>query len=322
MDAQTGKRRLIYTLELLCEQTDEKHPLSLSECIAYLKEKGVYADRKTVRADIALLIEMGMDIVEAQGKPVRFFAGSRRFELPEVRLLIDAVSSSRFITRNKSERLVEKLKALVSVHQAGAMECHIHLCEGAKPVNENIYYSMDTLCEAMLKDHKVQFQYIEYTPAKEKSLKHGGYRYAFSPYDLVWSDDHYYAIGYSEKHACIAAFRVDRMNDVRLTQEQRRPTPDGYAASSFSSEVFGMFSGERTRVELCCENTLMKAVIDRFGEGVTTEQIDRAHFKAIVDVHVSPTFFGWLVQFSGRIKIISPTQVKEQFIAVCQAAIS
>lgn len=191
MDTQTGKRRLLLSLELSCAHTDERHPPSLSEMVNYLTGKGVYADRKTVRAVIALLTEMGLDVVEIEGKPARFFVGERCFELPEVKLLIDAASSSRFIALNKSERLIQKLKTLVSSYQAEGMECHIHLCEGAKPVNENIYYSMDTICKAMFKNHKVQFHYIEYMPAKHRALKHGGYRYLFSPYDLIWSDNLY-----------------------------------------------------------------------------------------------------------------------------------
>lgn len=321
MSTNTAGSRILKLYQILHERTDEHHALATPDLVTLLAAEGVESSRKTISADIALLTDMGVDIISVPGRQNRYFVGSRRFELPELRLLIDAVGSSHFITARKSEALIDKLKSLTSVHLADALEQHLFAVERVKPVNESVYYAMDAIASAIYTGKKITFQYMEYTPDKEIVYKHGGKRYAFSPCDMIWSDDRYYAIGYSDSHNAVISFRVDRIKNVEESHEATCPRPADYSVSAYTREIFEMFPGEKAQVALACENGLMKVIIDRFGEDVQTERIDANHFKATVEVSVSPTFFGWLLQFSGRIRIISPQEVKEQMIRICQEAI-
>ena len=237
--------------------------------------------------------------------------GERLFELPELKLLVDAVESSRFITAKKSERLIEKLGKLTSESHARQLDRHIYMDGTAKPENECIYYSVDEIHNAIQKKRQITFQYCEYTPQKEKILKHNGYRYQFSPYALIWSRDCYYAVGWSEKHGKIAQFRVDRMTAVEPLEHTAVQTPD-FDPAEYVRKVFGMYPDNLCTVELLCDNEIMRSVIDRFGENVQTETVDEQHFRATVEVAPSPPFFSWVFTFSGKIRIVSPAAVLEE----------
>lgn len=316
--------RMIRLLEILHGATDEAHPLTTAELATLLCAEGVESSRKTVKADLELLKGMGADILTEKGKrgQEQHFMAGRRFQLPELRLLIDAVGSSRFITTGKSAALIEKLKTLASKYQADTLTQHLFVAERIKPSNETVYYTVDAVASAIYGGRRITFQYIEYTPDKQEVFKHDGQLYALSPYDMIWSDDRYYAVGYSETHGMVATFRMDRMKNVEANDQEARPKPQDYDIAACTKAAFEMFSGESATVELSCANELMKVIVDRFGEDVQTERIDGERFKATVSVSVSPTFFGWVLQFSGRIKILAPPSIREQMIRICQDAIS
>jgi len=307
-----AKPRILYLLKILLERTDEEHPLSTTQLIGILNEEyGISAHRTTITKDIAALVEYGLDIVTIHSTQSKYFVASRKFELPELKLLVDAVESSRFITAKKSERLIEKLGKLTSESHARQLDRHIYMDGTAKPENECIYYSVDEIHNAIQEKRQITFQYYEYTPQKEKILKHNGYRYQFSPYALIWSRDCYYAVGWSEKHGKIAQFRVDRMTAVEPLEQTAVQTP-GFDPAEYVRKVFGMYPDDLCTVELLCDNEIMRSVIDRFGENVQTETVDEQHFRATVEIAPSPPFFSWVFTFSGKIRIVSPAAVLEE----------
>lgn len=322
MPNQTAEIRILHLLQILYDQTDEQHALTTVELTARLAACGVDCSRRTVAADVSLLTDMGVNIITHKGRQNSYFVAERRFELPELRLLIDAVGSSRFITTKKSQALICKLKSLASCHLTDALEQHLYVAERVKPTNESVYYTVDAVATAIYQRHKITFQYIEYTPDKETVFKHSGKIYVLSPYDMIWSDDRYYVVGWSDSHKKVTIFRMDRMKNVTLDRQNAHPRPQEYAVSTYTKAVFEMFPGKPATVELSCANELMKVIVDRFGEDVQTKRIDDQHFVVTVDVSVSTTFFGWILQFSGRIKILSPMEVREQMIRICQDAIS
>ena len=322
MTKQIAEIRILHLLQILYDQTDEQHPLTTSELTGRLAASGVKCSRRTVTVGISLLTDLGVNIITHKGRQNSYFVAERRFELPELRLLIDAVGSSRFITAKKSQSLIGKLKTLASIHLSSALEQHLYLAERVKTSNEAVYYTVDTVATAIYHQCKITFQYIEYTPDKEAVYKHNGKVYVFSPYDMIWNDDRYYAVGWSDSHGKVITFRMDRMKNVKSYDRNAHPRPQEYEVSTYTKEVFEMFPGRLATVELSCTNELMKVIVDRFGEDVQTERVDAERFKATVDVSVSPTFFGWILQFSGRIKILSPMDVREQMNCICQDAIS
>ena len=277
----------------------------------FWQQHGIQAGRKSVYTDIELLQNAGMDIVCVKSSQNKYFVGQRLFELPELKLLVDAVESSRFITEKKSTALIKKLGHLTSTAQAEQLNRRIYMGGTPKPENESIYYNVDTIHNAVQKKQQITFQYFEYTPKKEKVLKHDGYKYRFSPYAMIWNRDCYYAVGWSEKHGKIAQFRVDRMTAVEPLEQTEVQTLD-FDPAEYVRKVFGMYPDDLCTVELLCDNEVMRSVIDRFGENVQTETVDEQHFRATVEVAPSPPFFSWVFTFSGKIRIVSPAAVLEE----------
>ena len=302
---------LLLLQRYLYEHTDDQHPASVADILAFWQECGIQAGRKSVYSAIEVLQSSGMDIVCVKSTQNRYFVGERLFELPELKLLVDAVESSRFITAKKSERLIEKLGKLTSESHARQLDRHIYMDGTAKPENECIYYSVDEIHNAIQEKRQITFQYYEYTPQKEKILKHNGYRYQFSPYALIWSRDYYYVVGWSDKHGTLAQFRVDRMTSVALTDQAATLSP-GFDPAEYVRKVFGMYPDEPCTVELLCENEMMRSIVDRFGPEVHIETIDAQHFKATVEVAPSPPFFGWVFTFGGKIRILGPSEVLQK----------
>lgn len=306
-----SQHALLLLQQYLYQQTDEQHPVSVTDILAFWQQHGIQAGRKSVYTDIELLQNAGMDIVCVKSSQNKYFVGQRLFELPELKLLVDAVESSRFITEKKSTALIKKLSHLTSTAQAEQLNRRIYMGGTPKPENESIYYNVDTIHNAVQKKQQITFQYFEYTPKKEKVLKHDGYKYRFSPYAMIWNRDCYYAVGWSEKHGKIAQFRVDRMTAVEPLEHTAVQTPD-FDPAEYVRKVFGMYPDNLCTVELLCDNEVMRSVIDRFGENVQTETVDEQHFRATVEVVPSPPFFSWVFTFSGKIRIVSPLTVLEE----------
>ena len=306
-----SQQALLLLRQYLHQHTDEQHPVSVTDILAFWQQHGIQAGRKSVYTDIELLQNAGMDIVCVKSSQNKYFVGQRLFELPELKLLVDAVESSRFITEKKSTALIKKLGHLTSTAQAEQLNRRIYMGGTPKPENESIYYNVDTIHNAVQKKQQITFQYFEYTPKKEKVLKHDGYKYRFSPYAMIWNRDCYYAVGWSEKHGKIAQFRVDRMTAVEPLEHTAVQTPD-FDPAEYVRKVFGMYPDNLCTVELLCDNEVMRSVIDRFGENVQTETVDEQHFRATVEVAPSPPFFSWVFTFSGKIRIVSPAAVLEE----------
>ena len=321
MSINTGKKRLLFLRDLLYAKTDEQHALSLPKIIEHLAENGLTADRKTVRVDITLLQEMGADIIVSRGRKTEYHVGSRDFQLPELKLLIDAVAASKLLTQRKSEELIDTLASFGSQYEAEQLHRYAYATGRPKSTNEAVLYAVDAIHEALHRKKEIEFQYIDYLPDKHKALKHNGVIYRFSPHAMLWTDDRHYALGYSKRHERIASFRVDRMTNVVLTEDAAVSAPLGFSASEYATQSFNMFSGPGCEMLLLCKNELMRVIIDRFGEAVQTEVIDEQHFTATVQVSASPTLYAWMLQFGGDIVILSPTHAADAYISLCQAAI-
>ena len=308
MDTSSTKKRLLLILELLYKTTDESHPVSTVDITDYLDEKGFQIDRKTLRSDLRLLISMGYDIVVVKSSPNRYFWGERTFEIPELKMLLDAVSSARFISETKSKQLTKKIMSLAGMQQREQLKRHVRAIGKTKADNKGLYYIIDTITEAINRKKKISFQYMEYNGRKEKILRNDGEVYILSPYVLYWNEDYYYVLGYSDKRERVTAFRIDRMKTPTIMDDDAMPKPEDFDVSAYSNKVFQMFSGEETTVELECDTSLMKYVIDRFGIDVETEELSEDKFIAKVPVDLSPTFYGWVFQFGGGIRIIGPEE--------------
>lgn len=298
--------RIIELLRFLYQQTDEAHAVTVSEMIEYLKSKGIPSVRQTVYTDLEALYTAGIDIVQIKSTQNRYFIGSRVFEYPELKMLVDAVASSKVISAKKSQALIQKLGQLTSIQQAEQLQRLASLSSRVKPHNEKVYYIIDSIQTAILDQHQISFQYYEYTPEKKKILKHDGYRYILDPYALEWKNDHYYLIGYSHKHKGIAHFRVDRLTSVEPLDSKFQPMPD-FDVAAYTNKMVDMFAAEHSeQVKLLCSNELMRVIIDHYGEDIEISPYDDTHFTVIIEVNPSGTFYGWVFKFMGKIRILSP----------------
>ena len=269
---------------------------------------------KTYEGLLPKLQEFGMDIVTIHSTQSKYFVASRKFELPELKLLIDAVESSKFITKKKSETLIEKIHTMTSPGQASKLKRNNYVVNRIKPDNEQIYYIIDAINDAINAGKQISFQYYDYTGLKKKVLKNKGEVYKLSPYKLLWCGDYYYVLGYSEKKSKVINFRVDRIaSKPEILDKDIIPMPDDFDIENYTKEVFFMFSGEKVLVDLRCDNSLMKTMVDRFGEDVTTLAYDMTSFRVQTEVSASPTFFGWVFGFNGKVQILAPESVKEQY---------
>ena len=313
--------RLLRILQLL-QDTDEQHPISTAQIDTALRERfGIETYRITIQKDVAALEAAGYDVVTIRTTQNKYYLASRAFELPELKLLIDAVESSKFITERKSRVLVEKLTALAGSHQAGELKRNISISDRIKPKNEQIYYIMDAINEAINQKRKISFLYFAFDGDKRRKLKNDGEQYVFSPYTLTWNGDYYYVVGFSDKHGKVATFRVDRIYSVpKLLEEPVVPRPKDYTIADFSEKAFRLFDKEHERVTLLCDDGMMNTVLDHFGEKIKTERADETHFRTTVEVALSPTFYSWVFEFGGGIRIEAPQSVKEAYHERLRAA--
>lgn len=314
-DAPNSKGRLLFLEHYLLEHTDEQHMISTEELIALYTANGYKANRNTVRDDIAVLQACGIDVIQTyKGKFRAFYIGSRMFELAEVKTLVDAVSSSRFITAAKSETLIQKLTELTSEHSREYLLHSAFSADRLKTDSIGIFLIIDAVNEAITKRKKISFQYIDYLPDKTEILRHDGKVYTVSPQAFLWNDDRYYVPSYSEEKGCIVPFRVDRMRSIEMLDEDSY-IDAAFNPSEYSRKVLKMYDGDMDEQEvvLIAENKHMLSVIDRFGEDVLTSIADDEHFKAKVTVCPSSTFFAWVFQFCGEIAIAEPEFVRTKY---------
>lgn len=313
------KSRILFLLRFLFENTDDEHCFSTNELIQLLAENGFSANRKTVRDDVEMLCDAGYEIlVDKDGKSNSYHFGTRTFELPELKMLVDAISSSRFISAEKSEVLIQKLTSLTSKYEAQELTAKIFTADRIKADNSKIFLTTDIVSRAIEQEKKVSFQYFDYLPTKEKVLKNSGEVYIISPYALIWNDDRYYLVGFSDKRQTLTPFRVDRMTVPTITDEPAVKNAQ-FNPADFTNKVIQMFSsGEEETVMLRCRNETMRSVIDKFGDEIRTDVIDDQYFTAAVQVQPSQTFYGWVFTFQGDIEILKPENVRAEYLSVAR----
>lgn len=310
---KTTPIRILHVMKFLYENTDDDHHATISDILLYLQSVGIEANRRTISSDIEHLLDFGCDIIEIKSTQNRYHIGQRQFELAELKMLVDAIQSSRFISKTKSNQIIQKLSSMVSIHQSDILNRNLYIDKKIKAINESVIYTIDLLHEAINTKTSIEFQYYNYNVKKQKELKHGGRIYGFCPYDLIWNDDSYYVVGYSLSHQKVVTFRVDRISQPKLSEIKFINKPSTYDIETYAKQVFQMYDGETYTVELKCENSLMNTIIDRFGENVKTRKYDDRYFVATMDISASPTFYGWLFTFAGRIVVLSPIDVRNRY---------
>ena len=317
MASQNQKIKILYLMKILMERTDEKHIMNAQELCDALKVYGVSAERKSIYNDIQALQDFGLDVIQQKGSNSGYYIASREFELPELKLLVDAVQSSKFITTKKSEELIQKLEGLSSKHHARFLQRQVFIYNRAKTDNETIYYNVDKIHEALLQNVQITFQYAEWTVQKELRLKKEGALYKVSPWALTWDDENYYLIAYDENADCIKHYRVDKMQKICVLDDCRigKEKFMDFDLVAFAKKTFGMYGGQDEVVTLVCHNRMIGVMLDRFGQDVPLVPIDEDHFYVKPLVAVSPQFYGWLTGLGNMVRVDGPDHVKAEYKA-------
>ncbi|MGP1406619.1 helix-turn-helix transcriptional regulator [Filifactor alocis] len=306
------KLKLLYLTKIFMEKTDESHALTLAEITTLLNGYEVTADRKTLYLDFEELKHYGLDIIsEQRSKTVVYYLASRDFELAELKLLVDSVQSSKFITEKKSNSLIKKLESLVSEHESKQLHRQVITSGRVKTMNESILINVDSIHSAINNNRQISFQYFQWTPDKQRELRHDGQQYTISPWHLVWDNDNYYMIGYDSDSEMIKHFRVDKMLRISSGNEKREGLKKmkEFNIATYSRTLFGMLGGESTRVTLQCHNSMAGVIIDRFGKDTVMLRHDDEHFIAYVEVVPSDQFLGWIIGLSSYVQIMEPSSV-------------
>jgi len=308
--SRNQKAKILHLMRILLELTDENHMLTGNELISKLAKLDIKVERKTIYADIETLRDFGLEILMDKAKSYGYYVASRDFELPELKLLADAVQSSKFITERKTMQLIKKLEKLMSKHDAGKLRRQVYVQNRVKSMNESIYYSVDALHEAISEDIKISFKYSNYNVKKEQVFHNDGKPYIVSPAALTWSEENYYLIAYSDEREGITHFRVDRMSNVKKLNEPRCEEATEFKLAEYSKKVFGMFGGEEASVKLRVNTKIIGGVIDRFGKDIIMVPDGDTHFTIRVNIAMSPIFYGWLFQFGDLCEVLEPQSLK------------
>ncbi len=309
------KTKLLHLCRILLRQTDEDHPITVQQMIEELGRYGIQAERKSIYDDLEALRTMGMDIQSRKGNTPGWFVGAREFELPEVKLLMDAVQASRFITQKKSDALIRKLEGLASVHQARQLQRQVYVSGRIKVMNESIYYNVDKLHAALSARRAITFQYFDYDIDRKKVFRREGKRYAVSPYGLIWDDENYYLVAFDHLNRDMRHYRVDKMANIAVTCLERKGEdlyPD-FQIARYGQKHFGMYSGREMTVTLRGRRDMARVVWDYFGQEVILIPDGEDHFTVTLSVVMSPQFFGWLFGLEGGLVIASPREAAEAY---------
>lgn len=313
--SENQKQKLLYIIKCLMENTDSSHAITTPELITYLNDKGIKAERKSIYNDIATLNEFGFDIIRSDEHRGGYMIASREFELAEVKLLVDLVQASKFITEKKSRELISKLETLVSKNDAKALQGQVEVIGRNKTINETIYYTVDIIHSAISKNVKFRFQYFEWDVNKQMVPRRNGEFYEVSPWKLTWNDENYYLVAYDEKADDIRHYRVDKMRNVSLSEEPRtgKERFENKSLAEYDKQTFSMFSGEKRTVRLLCENDILGVLVDRFGSDVSMRPEGDSRVMAHMDVQVSSQFFGWLAGLGNKVRVEAPEDVVEEY---------
>lgn len=310
------KLKLLYIVKILTEESDEHHPISTKTLIEKLQAYDITAERKSIYDDIARLQDFGYDIIQVDNRNGGgYYLASREFELAELKFLVDAVQSSRFITEKKSHELIKKLERLAGKHDAKQLQRQVYVAGRVKTENESIYYSIDALYRAMQENKQISFLYMEWNGKKELVPRKNGARYIVSPWTLIWKDENYYLVAFDEEAEILKHYRVDKIADIELLEKNRVGATqfERLDLAAYANKTFGMYGGETQDVVLVFPEKMAGVVIDRFGKEVSIRKAEGL-LRARVKVVVSPQFFGWLTGVGKEIKIASPKEVQNSYI--------
>lgn len=319
--SENQKLKLLYLIKILLEKTDEEHALTVPEMISELAKFEISAERKSIYDDLDALRHFGLDIVCHKSKTTGYFVASRMFELPELKLLADAVASAKFITEKKSGELIKKIESLTSKYEAKQLQRQVYVMGRVKTMNEKIYYNVDTIHQAIAANRQVAFQYFEYVMESDlsghwkKQYRHEGEKYVASPYALSWDDENYYMIAFYERYNNLSHFRIDKMENIEILELPRQELPDKatFNLAEYSKKVFNMFGGDEEKIKLQFDNSLIGVVLDRFGKDVMIRKADENNFIINVAALISPTLLGWIFEFGSKVKILEPADLTEKF---------
>lgn len=321
-------QKLLRLMQIFLQETDEDHGITMAQILSLLEGFGIHAERKSIYENIETLNQCGMDILaEKQGHQSYYYLASREFETAELRLLADAVASSRFITAKKSDQLLKKLSALSSRYQGGQLKRSVHVPSRIKNMNETIFYLVDDLNRAIRENRSITFRYYEWVYRQGqlvRQARHDGARYEVSPWQLLWEDEYYYLIAFDHKSQAIHHYRVDRMGEIAITENPRQGA-DAFKAirmEDYSARVFGMFGGQSQAVTLSFPDHLLDAMIDRFGKDLLPKRIAEGRLQIRAEVIPSSHFFGWLFSLGEQVRIEDPATLKEEYIAALKRHIN
>lgn len=309
------KLKLLYLAKIMQEKTDDDNWLTVPDVLRELSRYDITAERKSIYSDFEALRQFGIDIVmEKEGNQFYYHVGSRDLEMPELKLLVDAVQSSKFITEKKSHQLIKKLEKTISVHEAKQLNRQVYVHGRVKTMNESIYYNVDKIHSAIQNNVQIKFQYYQWNMNKEMELRHDGKFYHISPWELMWNNENYYLVGFDSKAGIVKHFRVDKMIKISHLSEPRdgKEIFDKMDIASYTNKRFGMYAGKEMIVQLECENAFAGVILDRFGKDIMMHKTDEEHFRISVEVAVSPQLFGWVMGLGTGVKIIGPNEVVEQ----------
>ncbi len=309
------KLKMLYLMKIFYEETDDSNFLTMQEIIQKLEEYDVMADRKTLYVDFDELRSFGIDIImEKIGRNSYYHIGRRNFELPELKLLVDAVQSARGITDKKSNELIKKLESMVSKYEARQLNRQVFITGRVKTMNESVYYNIDAIHEAISTDRQIRFKYFKWDLQKKMKLRKEGDWFQISPWALIWDDEYYYLVAYDAENEKIKHYRVDKMLKIALVNEKREGKEQfkKFDITRYTKSLFGMFGGEETKVTLEAQNAMVNVIIDRFGKDIIISSIDEEHFRTTVNVSVSNQFLGWIMALGDKVKIVAPDEVVEQ----------
>ena len=314
--SEKQKLKLLYILKILSEEADEQNPVSTKELIEKLAGYEISVERKTIYSDMECLKDFGYDIgFDGNRSKGGYYLASRDFELAELKMLVDMVQSSRFLSAKRSRELIKKIETLAGKHEASELQRSVYVTNRVKTPNEKVFYSVDCIHRAIAKKKSITFHYQEYTVEHQWQLKSGGKLYQVSPYYLTWNNENYYMIAFDEQRRGIRNYRVDRMKDLELTDRNRQGNEafSDFDIVSYANKAFNMFDGEEKRLKLVFSNTLANVVVDRFGKDVMIRKEDEEHFSATVTVAVSKQFYGWLTGIGDGARIAAPADEVKKY---------
>ena len=314
------KLKLLYIRDYLERNSDERHPIGAQELISMLAQKGIACERKAIYSDIRALQDFGLDILNQRGKNGGYYIGSRNFELPELKLLIDAVQSSRFLTEKKSRELIRKLCKECNRYDESLMHRDVVIDRRVKSMNETIYYNVDAIQDAISQGVQIAFRYFDWGIDGQRHYRDRAYQ--ASPYGLCQDNENCYLLAHSPRHG-VTHYRVDRMTDIVLTNEKRVPCPEltGARLVEHANQLFQMYSGDSASVKLRFHRSLTNVVIDRFGHELMLIPDGEDHFTFLVDVAVSPIFLSWVIGFGEKAQILYPQHVVDACRQLAQTAL-